>query len=224
MLPGDRDGIARELERAGLADWNVESFVASRFLFAAVGLAFGLLMGPLALVAVPLLGSVGYRLPDWVSRARLRARREELARDLPDAVDLLAVCTQAGLNVALALERVAEGTPGPLGDELRKTVRQIRLGESRETALSDLVRRVEQDELQSLAGILVGAERFGTKVASALENFAEEIRTRRRRRAEERARKAPVKMLFPLVFLILPGFILLTLVPLLLGTFRSLGF
>lgn len=198
--------------------------IPARYAGAACGAMFGALLGPIRLVAIPVFAFGGYKTPEALASFRVRARNEELSRDLPDAVDLLAVCTQAGLNLPLSLERVAHGTTGPLAEELERTLSEIELGVPRSQALSALAARVDDDELEALVGMLQTAERYGTKVAASLTMFAQDVRLRRKRKAEELARKAPVKMLFPLVFLILPGFVLLTLVPLLLGTFESLGF
>lgn len=223
-LPGDRNAITTSVESAGLEDMPPESVIAARFVAAAIGFAVGIFLRPIALIAAPGLTFLGYRLPDLLIGARVRRRKDDLARDLPDAVDLLAVCTQAGLNLPLSLKRVSAGVAGPLGQELRRTVREIELGLPRSAALGELSERNDVPELENLVGILQTSERFGTKVASSLNIFSADIRLHRKRRAEEQARRAPVKMLFPLVFLILPGFVLLTLVPLLLSTFQSLGF
>lgn len=217
MAPKRRPSLATRLSEVGRR-------VPMRYVGAVLGALFGAFLGPLRIVAIPLLAFAGYKIPDGMSSLRVRARKEDLSRDLPDAVDLLAVCTQAGLNLPLALERVAHGITGPLADELQRTLSEIELGVPRSQALSALAGRVDDEDLEALVGMLQTAERFGTKVAASLTVFAQDVRLRRKRKAEELARKAPVKMLFPLVFLILPGFVLLTLVPLLLGTFESLGF
>jgi tight adherence protein C len=223
-LPGDRNALSASLSSAGLEHWSADAVVGARFALAFTGLVSGGIAGVATPLVAPLLAIAGYRIPDAVIKARSRSRREDLLRDLPDAVDLLAVCTQAGLNLSLSLNRVAGGVPGVLGEELRRTVREIEVGVPRREALAGLAARTEVGEIEALAGILISAERFGTRVASSLSAYSNEMRARRRRQAEEQARRAPVKMLFPLVFLILPGFVLLTLVPLLLGTFSSLGF
>lgn len=223
-LPGDRLALQRTLASAGLEERSPDSVIGARFLFAAFGAVLGVLFGPLAPVSGAALGFAGYRLPDFLISVRISSRRDEIAADLPDTVDLLTVCTQAGLNLPLALARVAERAPGVLGEELRRTVRQSELGVPRARALKELAERNEVEELDALVSTLVSSGRFGTRIAATLNSFSTEIRAKRRRKAEEEARRAPVKILFPLVFLILPAFILLTLVPLLIGTFASLGF
>lgn len=223
-LPSDRDVIRKSLSKAGVDHRRADSVVAGRYLLAFLGVVLGLLFGPLAPASGIALGFAGYRVLDLVIRTRIRSRRDGAAAAVPDVVDLLAVCTQAGLSLPLALARVAERAPGVLGDELRRTVREIGLGVPRGQALEELGQRNYVPEVQTLVTTLSNAERFGTGVSSSLNTLSSEIRTKRRRRAEEEARRAPVKILFPLVLLILPGFILLTIVPLLLGTFATLGF
>jgi tight adherence protein C len=201
-----------------------ESMRGAQLCGAAAGFLFGLGGGPLAIVVSPALAWAGYQLPQIWLRRRIAKRREQAASALPDAVDLLAVCTHAGLNVALSLKRVAARSRGVLGQELARTLEEIELGVPRQIAMRSLGQRNPDGDLESLVGVLENAERFGTQVSSSLENFAQEVRGRRRRSAEEQARRAPIKILFPLVFLILPAFVLLSVVPLLLSTFKSLGF
>lgn len=222
-LPGNRPDIAKVLATAG-SDGSPDAFIASRWLLALIGFIVGLGAGTFALVAAPMLAAAGFKAPVLLLGVRAKTRKEDIRAALPDAVDLMAVCASAGLNTSLSLKRVAARTAGVLGDELRRTVSQIDLGVPRSEALSELASRVEIDEVDALTRTLISSERFGTQIAVALNNFANDVRGARRRRAEEDARRAPVKILFPLVFLILPAFVMLTVVPLLLGTFKSLGF
>ncbi|MGH2667653.1 MAG: type II secretion system F family protein [bacterium] len=223
-VPGDRGRISRLLAAAGLEDISPEAFLGERVVAAGLGALLGLRMGALAPAAVPGLALLGWWIPEAWVRRRLRCRKDQISGELAEAADLLSVCARAGLNLEPALRRVAERTPGLLGEELRRTVREIDLGVPRRRALSDLAGRSEVEELSVFVSVLLGAERFGTKVAGSLETLAAELRARRARRAEEQARRAPVKMLFPLVFLILPAFIALTVFPLLLSAFESLDF
>ncbi|MEX0789265.1 MAG: type II secretion system F family protein, partial [Actinomycetota bacterium] len=151
-------------------------------------------------------------------------RKEEMAAALPDVVDLLAVCSHAGLNISLSLRRVVERVSGPLGKEIQRVVEEVDLGVPRARALENLASRSGLPELEALVRVQLNSERFGTQIASSLEAFSADVRGRLKRSAEEQARKAPVKILFPLVFLILPAFILLTVAPLLVSAFQSLDF
>lgn len=223
-LPGDRGAIVRALKASGREENSPDAIVGSRFLLAAAGALIGGVLGFLAPLSSIALGFLGYRAPGIFLRMRAASRRDEVAAAIPDVVDLLAVCTQAGLNLALALARVADRASGAFGEELRRVVQQTQLGIPRGRALKEMAERNEVPELEALVAALVNAERFGVRVAASLNTLSADIRAKRRRKAEEDARRAPVKILFPLVFLILPGFVLLTLVPLLLGTFATLGF
>jgi tight adherence protein C len=211
------------MDQAGIRT-PVDRLVGGRFALATVGAILGLAFAPFPPLSAAGLAFAGYRVPDALIRLRAANRRDEISAAIPDVVDLLAVCAQAGLSLPLALARVAERAPGVLGAELKRVVQQIGLGVPRAQALRELSARNDAPELETLATTLVNAERFGTRIASTLATLSAEIRGKRRRRAEEEARRAPVKILFPLVFLILPGFILITLVPLLLGAFATLGF
>lgn len=222
-LPGDRHETQQLAESAGISV-PVDALIAARGLLAGVLGLVGLAGGSAAPLLIPVLGFVGYRIPDAWMRSRIRARQEAMEAALPHAVELLGICTRGGLNVAMALKRVADRTPGPLGEELHRTMREVELGAPRAHALEKLLERTGVGEVEGLVRALTMSEQLGTPVATALETLASDQRRRRLRQAEEQARKAPVKMLFPLVFLILPAFILLTVVPLLLSTFRTLGF
>lgn len=224
FVPFDREHVISMLRSAGVDSYPPEAFNGMRLIVGFFGALGGLMFGSAAPVAVPVLAIAGYHLPAALIRRRIAARKAEILSELPDAVELLAICTRAGLNVPLALERVAQRSQGILGGEMRNLQKEIDLGVSRREALTSMGERTGVARLDDLMRLLVNAERFGSKIASSLETFASGLRAERRRRAEEQARRAPVKMLFPLVFLILPAFVLLTVVPLLLGTFQSLGF
>ncbi|MGH2706522.1 MAG: type II secretion system F family protein [Actinomycetota bacterium] len=223
-LPGDRRALDASLAAAGMADLGSDAFLGARALSAALATAVGLRFGMPGLLAAPALALAGWRLPPALVRMRTTARRAQLRAELPDAVELLMVSTLAGLSIPLALRRVASRRPGLLGEELQRTVREIDLGVPMRQALQRLAQRNDLDELRTFAATLADAQRQGTQVAARLQVVAGELWAGERHRAEEQARRAPVKMLFPLVFLILPAFVLLTVVPLLLATFRTLGF
>jgi tight adherence protein C len=212
------------LSAAGMSRVSVESLRGLQLLLGGIGFVSGLAFGPVALVTSPVGLLVGFRLPRTYLGARSRRRKEEMAAALPDVVDLLAVCSQAGLNISLSLRRVVERAPGPLGKEIQRVVEEIDLGVPRARALESLASRSGLPELEALVRVLLNSERFGTQIASSLETFSADVRGRLKRSAETQARKAPVKILFPLVFLILPAFILLTVVPLLVSAFQSLDF
>ena len=157
----------------------------------------------------------------------LRLRREErcrlaaLAADVPDVVDLFVLAVGAGLTVPLAVATVGRRAAGPLGAELRRVCDDVALGRRLADALEDVPTRAGE-AVRPLVAALVASERYGAPLSSGLERLAGEVRHDRRRRAEEVARRIPVKLLFPLVGCTLPAFALLTVAPLIAGALRSL--
>jgi tight adherence protein C len=188
---------------------------------AAFILLFGLLWRP-GLVLVPLIGVAGVRVPDLVLARRARRRQERIAAGVADLVELLLATTEAGLGPSVALRRTGEVVKGPLGEEVRAAVREVELGMPWQLAMEHLVDRTDVPSLRALAVALTRSQRLGSAVGVTLRRVMDELRRDRRLRAEEMARKAPLKMLFPLVFLILPAFLLLTVGPVVLATIRSL--
>jgi tight adherence protein C len=154
--------------------------------------------------------------------ARAEKRRlEAIAADLPDVVDLLVLGVGAGLTVHLAVAAVGQRARGPFAAELRRVSTEVALGRRLADALDDVPSRAGE-AARPLTSTLAAAERYGAPLGSSLERLAAEVRRDRRRRAEEAARKLPVKLLFPLVTCTLPAFGLLTVAPLIASALRSL--
>jgi tight adherence protein C len=170
--------------------------------------------------AVP-AGLVVWALPALSGRRRERRRLARIAADLPDVVDLLVLAVGAGLTVRLAVAAVARRAPGPLGAELARAGQEADLGRRLADALDDLPARAGE-ATRPLVAALVASERYGASLGAGLERLAHEVRADRRRRAEEAARKVPVKLLFPLVSCTLPAFGLLTVAPLIASAVQSL--
>jgi tight adherence protein C len=188
-------------------------------------LGTALAVGALALpllppVAIP-AGLVAWALPAVRERRRQRRRLAAIAADLPDVVDLLVLAVGAGLTVRLAVAAVARRSPGPLGAELARAGHEADLGRRLADALDDVPARAGE-ATRPLVAALIASERYGAPLATGLERLASEVRADRRRRAEEAARKVPVKLLFPLVSCTLPAFGLLTVAPLIASAVRSL--
>jgi hypothetical protein len=181
------------------------------------GLAFLPVLPPAAVPA----GLVAWALPGVKARRLERRRLAALAADLPDVVDLLTLAVGSGLTVHLAVRNVARRAPGPLGGELRRACEEATLGLRLGDALGDLPARAG-DAVRPLVAALLASERYGAPLGAGLERLALEVRADRRRRAEEAARKIPVKLLFPLVTCTLPAFALLTVAPLIASAVRSL--
>jgi tight adherence protein C len=172
---------------------------------------------PLALPAA----ATAWALPALAVRRQHRRRLAAVAADVPDIVDLLVLAVGAGLTVRLAVAAVARRAPGPLGAELARAGQEAELGRRLADALDDLPPRAGE-ATRPLVAALVASERYGAPLGAGLERLAHEVRADRRRRAEEAARKVPVKLLFPLVSCTLPAFGLLTVAPLVASAVRSL--
>jgi pilus assembly protein TadC len=202
--------------------WSVEEVVATRRMALAALASVAFALPPAAPLAVA-LGFVAIRGPE-IALARLARRRHARGRgELPLFLDLLSVAVGAGLAPQLAVRRATEPLSGPLGDELRVAIRNTDLGRRWREELSAAADRAGVEELRRAVDLVLRTERLGSSLADEMRRLAADVRESRRARASERARSAPVKMLFPLVFLILPAFLLLTVVPVLLTTVRSIG-
>jgi Flp pilus assembly protein TadB len=176
---------------------------------------------PVLPLAVPGAAVLAWAAPAVRAGRAERRRQDALAADLPDVVDLLVLAVGAGLTVGLALAEVARRGSGPLAAELRRVVDAAGRGRRLADALDDLPARAGE-AVRPLVGALVASERYGAPLVAGLERLADEVRRDRRRRAEEAARKVPVKLLFPLVTCTLPAFGLLTVAPLVASAVRSL--
>jgi tight adherence protein C len=220
---GRLHGRLRELILESGASWTVEEVAGAKILGPVVVLAVALLApGSLVLLGMP-IAIVAFRLPELVLARAARRRRSAASREVPLFLDLLAVTTSAGLPPQLAVGIAAEPLQGPLGDELRGAVGRVDLGRRWRDEIAASADRLMLHDLGRAIGLLLRTQRLGTSLADEMSRLAADVREGARLRAVERARTAPVKMLFPLVFLILPAFLLLTVVPLLLTTVRSIG-
>ena len=190
---------------------------------ASIGALAGVVLtkGLAAFAAVPLFATAGWRVPDLRLARRARERDSSIRAALPDALDLLAACALAGMNLDRALRTVSPDVGGPLGEAMRAALRALDVGMRRASAYQVLVEGAPVAEVRSLVRALERAERYGTSVAATLVAQAREIRSRRRASIEESARAAPVKMLFPLVVCFLPAFVLLTVAPVVITALRS---
>jgi len=179
------------------------------------------------LLAVSLiLGVIGFFLPDFWLQNRIKVRRREIVHALPDVLDMLMVCVEAGLGFDAAVVRVAEQPAtleSPLHKELLRMHLEVRAGRPRQEALRALADRTGVEELKTVVGAFVQTEKLGTPLGKTLRVHAEAARVQRRHRAEQLAHMAPLKMLFPTVFFLMPAFFLVTLGPSLLGLMKLLN-
>jgi tight adherence protein C len=169
---------------------------------------------------IPLFAAFGALLSWlWLSR-RVRARQLAIWKRLPDAFDLMTTCVEAGLGLDASFRLVSEKLSGPVSEEFSEMLREIGLGKARRDALRDMAERTGVADLETFAHAIVQAEELGTSVAAVLRVQANQLRIRRRQRAEEEARRAPAKMVFPLVFFILPSLFVVILGPVAIEVFK----
>ena len=208
------------LDRSG-TERSEREVVASKTLLATTAMLAGsAIVGPV--LGVP-AGAVAWRVPDLVLARLARGTSAAADREIPVLLDLLAVATSAGLPPQLAFRRAVEAATGPLADELRSVLDASDLGGRWRDELIVVGDRLALPDLQRLLGALARTDSLGSSLAEEIEHLASDVREVRRAAAAQRARTAPVKMLFPLVFLVLPAFLLLTVVPVLLTTVRSIA-
>lgn len=182
--------------------------------------------GARQLAALLVLVAAGLFLPHWWLRQRIKWRQEEISNALPNALDLMVVCVESGLGIDATIHRLAQEqqfTKQALSEEFQMVSHEVRAGRPRSEALLALKDRVGLTELASLVVVLIQAEKTGTGIGRALRVHADSLRTKRHQRAEERAAKIPVKLVFPLVLLIFPATLLVVLGPAWISISRALS-
>jgi len=168
----------------------------------------------------------GYILPDFWLNFRVRRRQRQMQKGLPDCLDLLVICVEAGLGLDQALMRVSQElriAHRQLSDELQMVNLEMRVGKTRLEALRELARRTGMEDIQALVAMLIQTDRFGTSVAQSLRVHADDLRMKRRQRAEEAGAKTSVKMVPPLVFFIFPALLIVVLGPAVISLINQLG-
>ena len=209
-----------------VADWLGIKVIAA-FVFAALffalaafvlgaGVSGGLIMGLIGLV-------FGYIAPEFWLGGRVRKRQKAILIMVPDSLDLLTISVRAGLGFDAALGKVVEKLKGPLTDEFRRALAEVRVGKARRDALRDIVPRTEVSALTNFIGAIIQAEQLGVSISKVLQVQSEQLRIERRQRAEEMAAKAPIKMLFPLVGCIFPSLFIIILGPAIILIALNLG-
>ena len=205
---------------------GADIFFAARFLTPLAGAVLGSFMWSNLLFWVTLFGGIGYLAPDiWLKR-KISRRRERIRRSLPDALDLMVICVDAGLGLDQALLRIGDelATSYPdISQEFTQVNLEQRAGRPRLEAWKNLADRSEIEEFTSFVNMLTQTDRFGTPIIRALSRFSEEIRSKRRQRAEEAAAKTKIKIIFPLVLCIFPCIFIVLLAPALMNIASGLG-
>jgi tight adherence protein C len=214
------DKVSRKLMGAGVGrTLSPTSFLAGKAVFAVLGFMGGTFLGGIAgqgslgILLALLFGFMGFLTPDMFVSFKARGRREEVRSELPDALDLLAVSVEAGLGFDAAIQKLTEHMDGPLVEEFALSLSEMRIGETRQHALEKMVQRVQAPELASFVRAIIQADQLGISLGRILRVQATDTRNKRQAAAEERAMKAPIKMLFPTALFIFPAMFIVILGP-----------
>ncbi|GAB2866268.1 type II secretion system F family protein [Lentzea nigeriaca] len=215
---GVANGLQHRLDLAGNPPtWTPDRVLGAKGLGLLVGAAGGGLLGIRSagwLIAGLVAGALlGFFLPDVLLLNAGQKRQNLIRRALPDALDMLTVCVEAGLGFDAALAQVARNTAGPLAQEFARVLQEMQIGKSRNEALRALTLRTTVNELRAFVSALAQAGELGVPVASVLREQAREMRIRRRQHAEEQAQKVPVKILFPLIACLFPAMFVVIIGP-----------
>lgn len=239
-LPGWLGGLAARLSPAGIgatlqrrldlagnpAGWTAERVLAAKGLsllvFAMIGMIYGIHNVVVLILAAAAGGAIGFFLPDVLLYNSGLKRQDRILHALPEALDMLTVCVEAGLGFDAALAQVARNTRGPLAAEFARALQEMQIGLARNQALRGMVARTTVAELRAFVSALVQAGELGIPVAQVLREQAGELRLRRRQRAEERAQQVPVKIMIPLILCLFPALLVIVIGPGLLGIMHSL--
>jgi tight adherence protein C len=229
----DRFGEARIREKlisAGMYDTTPRKILGYQLLCT---IAFGLLVlwlipaggGSLvfAVVMAAAAAVAGWFAPPYYVELKKRQRFEKIDKQLPDMIDLLVVTIEAGLGILASMRVAADSMSDPLGQELRLTLQEQRMGLSVGQAIESLGRRADTPNMRIFVRSLTQGERLGVSIGTTMRNLSVEMRKRRRAMAEERAQKMPVKMLFPLIFFIFPALFIVILTPMIINIIDALG-
>lgn len=231
LKEGEDRSLRSKLDAAGLYSTNPIQLVSRQILYAGVvPIIFALanwvvLEFPqaVALIGCIAMAMVGYNLPLWQLDSQAEKRRTLILKDLPTMLDLMTTCVEAGLSLQAAMVKVCEiSKPSPLKSELERTLKEIQLGRPRSDALRELGKRVKLKELNSVAIAMVQAETMGASISQTLRVQGEIMREARWQRAQELAQKAPLKMIFPVTFLIFPVIFIVIFGPIVISLLEGL--
>jgi tight adherence protein C len=223
-----------KLMAAGYRERNAVAILSGLKLIVTAGmtllalfLAFSLTVSPLIRILIVAIGIfAGYRMPDYFLAKRINRRKKRLRKALPDALDLVVVCAEAGLTIDRCFRNVSQQLDvvhPELCEEFSLFTAEVSAGLRRKEALENLASRTQETEIRKFVAVLIQADRFGTSMADALRTHAEYLRVRRRQEAEERASKVGVKLIFPIFFFIMPSLVIVTVGPAAITIARQLS-
>jgi tight adherence protein C len=223
---------ARRLELAG-NPWPIDAatFLAIRFILAVVlgGLLIAMVLispSPKASDNLMYIGGAafgGFFLPHLLLSRKITSRQNEIRKAMPDALDLLTICFEAGLGFDAAMSKVSEKWENELSLAFARTIREVLLGKVRREALKDMSDRLGIAEMTSFVAAIIQSEQLGVSMAKVLRIQSDQMRLKRRQRAEEEAHKAPIKMIIPMALLIFPSIMIIILTPAAISIMTSLG-
>jgi tight adherence protein C len=222
LTPFDLHGrIQKQLVMAGNPPgWDAERVVALKIVGGVGGTIGGILLAAILpappvmrIMLAVIIGLIGYTMPSAQVRARAAKRQRMIQKQLSDVMDLLTISVEAGLGFDAALAQVTRNVPGPLAEEMVRLLQEVQIGVSRVDAFRNLAQRTDVAELQGFVLSMIQADTFGVSIANVLRAQSQELRHKRRQRAEELAQKIPVKLLFPMIFLVLPALFIIVLGP-----------
>lgn len=220
---------ARKIQQSGMRI-PATTFVTAQIAFAIALPAFMAMAGVMSkaggLKGFGILlfsGLIGYFLPEMWLKGKVGARKGEIQRKLPDALDLLTVSVEAGLGFDMALSKVVEKMRGPLAEEFIRVLHEVRMGKPRREAMKKMAERVDAPDISQFISALVQADKLGVSLANVLRVQSDQMRLKRRQRAEETAMKAPLKMSFVLVFFVLPALMIVLLGPAVISVIEQLS-
>jgi tight adherence protein C len=208
-----RERLTKKLQLAGgPVGWDAERLLSFKVVGAGVGLALGVFVSGLlhpavfiSFVIVALLTFAGFVLPDSVLNRQVEERQREILRTLSDTLDLLTISVEAGLSLNASIAQVVQNVPGVLSSEFARMLQEIQLGVPRSDAFRHLADRTDVEELNAFALAMIQADVFGVSIASVLRTQAQQLRIKRRQRAEGKAQQTPVKIVFPLILCVMPA-------------------
>ena len=221
--------LAKQLMLAGNpSNIGPGEFMAIQIL-AAVGLSFFLMFIPLILKLKAVFSIIffavgmgfGYMYPRFWLGGKVKKRKKEVQKNIPDTLDLLTVSVEAGLGFDMAMAKVAEKAKHALAEEFRKALQEIKMGRTRKDALKDIYRRTEVDDIDSFTNAIIQAEQLGVSIGNVLRIQSDQIRVLRMQKIEEKAMRAPLLMMIPMVLFIFPTIFIVVLGPIALKVYRS---
>jgi len=214
------DSVKEKFEHAGIQDVvRIDIFLAIKFflpfvlLFALIFLTLFFDVPPTVRMAVIFLVPFTYMFPDYYLKGKISKRQEEIRKGLPNALDLLTISVEAGLGFDQALHKVSSNSKGALGDEFKRTLKEMEIGVARKDALKNLARRTDISELNTFIFSIIQADIFGISIGKVLRVQSGEMRIKRKQAAEEKGMKAPVKLIFPTILFLFPALMVIVIGP-----------